>query len=739
MKALSIKYFAGFFYPLLLLVLLGPANNLLAEENEGLCPGDFKRQQTFPTSSNNDQRTHISADSATVSDDNLTVFTGNVVAQQTDRVLKADHVEYNRRSGLVQATGELEFSNNEIRVTGDSAELNLQNGQGTIKNANYFTGSVNGRGSADSIDIKSKTNLELNNASYTTCPPGDEAWVMEADNIQLDKASQQGTADGVVLKVAHVPILYLPYIRFPIGDQRLSGFLYPGISQSDKLGTEISIPYYWNIAPHMDATITPHNMSKRGLMLETQFRYLGEQSSGLVELNYLPDDKRFGDNREKLVWVHNSTPKPGWSSAINFNYVSDTAYLDDFAGTLKTSSVTHLERNGQLDYNSDSFVFSGLVQDYQNISGEEPYQRMPQLQFNTRFTNQDNRLNYDINTEYVRFDHRDESRVVGQRVKFSPYVSFPFQADAGFVIPKLTLHHLNYNLERTAPTQKDNPNVTVPVLSLDTGLFLERTTGFAGTPLLHTLEPRLFYLYAPNEDQTGLPVFDTALTTFGQSLLFSENRFSGNDRIGDANQLTTALTTRFYRQDNGQEVLSATLGQIIYFRDRFVTLPGSQPDTSERSSYIGVLTLTPNERFRLTSDVQWNPETEHTEVTTTHLQYDTGDGRVLNLNYRFRRNEIRTQGMSFAWRTSPRWQFFGGTEYDLENDHRLENFLGVRYDDCCWGIRLVGIERFDELSGDTPRFENAIYLELELKGLSSLGPRKDIDGLLENGILGYTR
>ena len=718
-----------------------PTHAAQSRVDDALCPPSIRPSQLRETpSTSTDNRIHISADSATVDNEAVTTFSGNVQAQQLDRIIKADYVRYDRRTGEFAADGNLVYSTNEITVSGDRARMNLDENTGTVENSKYFTGVVNGRGEAEFVTIKSKNEVELTEATYTTCPPGEEAWQLLADDINLDRSTSQGTASGVVLKVARVPVMYLPYIRFPIGEERLTGFLYPGIGVSQKHGTEISVPFYWNIAPQLDATIIPHNMSKRGLMLENEFRYLTESSKGQIEYNYL-DDKQFGDRREKVAWLHSVVPEPGWSSAINYNYVSDVTYLDDFSSSLGTSSVTHLDRRGQVDYNASNFVFTTLFQDHQNISGEEPYKRLPQLTFNTRFTNQDNRLNYDINTEAVNFDHKDTGKVVGQRVKLNPYISYPIQDDAGFLIPKLALHYLEYNLDQNAPTSNEKPSVSVPIFSLDSGLIFERDTSFADTGLLHTLEPRLFYLYAPYKNQDALPVFDTALTTFGETFLFSENRFSGNDRIGDANQLTTALTTRFYRQDNGQEVFNATIGQIIYFRDREVTLPGQLVETANRSSYIASMSLAPNPRFKLSGDMQWNPETDHTEVSNTRLQYDAGAGRIFNLNQRFRRNELRTQGASFAWRTSPRWQFFGGHQYDLENDHRLENFVGVRYDSCCWGLRLVGIERFDQqLSAlDEPRFENAVYLELELKGLSSVGSRKDIDQLLENGILGYTR
>jgi len=709
-------------------------------EDESLCPPSIHPPQPtrMPTEAG-DERVHVSADSATVDSEAITSFSGNVLAQQGDRVIKAEYVRYNSESGEIEATGDIVYATQDVTVSGDSARLNVKNNTGAVEDSTYYTGVVNGRGEAKRISILNRTQLELEDATYTTCPPGEEAWKMSADEIHLDRETSQGTASGVLLTVAHVPVMYLPYIRFPIGDDRLTGFLYPGIGISNKHGTEISMPFYWNIASNMDATFTPHNMTRRGLMLENEFRYLTEKSKGQIEFNVL-DDKEYGERREKIAWTHNMRPEPGWSSAINYNYVSDVEYLNDFSSGLGASSVTHLERRGQVDYNADSFVFSTLVQNFQNISGTEPYKRLPQVSLNTRFTNEDNRLNYDINSEYVNFDHKDNTKVIGQRAKLNPYISFPIQADAGFLIPKLTLHHLQYSLDQNAPTADETPSLTVPVFSLDTGLFFERDTSIADVALLHTLEPRLFYLYAPYKNQDALPVFDTAPSTFTQTLLFSENRFNGSDRIGDANQLTTALTTRFYRADDGQEVFNATIGQIIYFRDREVTVPGQAIDTETRSSYLANVYIAPNPRVKMLGDLQWNPHTDHTEVSNLRLQYDAGGGRVFNLDQRFRRNDIRTQGASFAWRTGPRWQFFGGHEYDLENDHRLENFLGVRYDDCCWGLRLVGIERFDEaLSGSEPTYENAVYLEIELKGFSSIGSRKDIDQLLEDGILGYTR
>jgi LPS-assembly protein len=484
-------------------------------------------------------------------------------------------------------------------------------------------------------------------------------------------------------------------------------------------------------------------MSKRGLLLENEFRYLTRHSHGIVEVDHIGQDTVYGRSRTKLDWTNQGEPGAGWSSSVDYHYVSDNQYLNDFASSLSTAATTtSLNRSGKLTYNQTSYVFGATLQDHQTLSGTEPYQRLPQLTFNTRLANTDNSWNYDLSSELVNFDHRDPSKVVGQRFKLSPYLAYPIVKDAGYFKPKLTLNYLQYNLDRTGSTQTKQPNVTVPIFSLDSGIYLERDTSIGDTKLLQTLEPRLFYLYAPYRDQSMLPVFDTALTGFSQSLLFSENRFSGNDRIGDANQVTAAITTRFYRQDDGAELFNATVGQIFYFRDREVVLPGQAVDTKTRSNYLGNVSFAPNPYWSLNGDWQYNPETKHTEVGNIYLQNHPGAGRVINLEYRFTRDAVRTEGVSFAWRINPRWQAFGGHQYDLINKHRLQNFFGLRYDSCCWGLRLVWGERFDRLLNNDPnnlRYEHAVYLEFMLKGLSSLGTGKDIDTLLKNGILGYSQ
>ena len=727
-------------------ILIQAQETTIPAEAQDLCPSTIISGPEIKASTGpDDGSTHLSAQEAIIDNENVTIFRGDAIATQGSKQISADMLRYERSTELFTAEGNLVYQNKGIVVSSDRGEFNLQSNQGELEQAKYSTKTSNGRGTADMIVIKNNHEAELNNAIYTTCPEGQVDWQLNAESISLDTESHQGTASNVVLEFMDVPIFYLPYIRFPIGDQRLSGFLFPGFSSSDELGTEISIPYYWNIAENMDATITPRFLSKRGTMLDTEFRYLGKSGYGKMSLIHLPDDKIFKDDRTRLNWEHHSNLSKGWSSNVEYNYVSDKEYADDFSGSLGITSITHLERRGDLIYNADHYSVTSLIQDYQTLSGDEPYKRLPQILFNSRFENNSNALNYNIESEIVNFQHKDKNKIIGQRLYVSPYLSYPVVSDAGFLTPKISVNHIEYNLDHLAQiTDPASPSVTVPVFSMDMGLFFERDSSFNDTAYLHTLEPHLFFVYAPRKDQDTLPVFDTGLTTFSETLLFSENRFSGKDRIGDTNELTASVKTRFYQQDSGIEVFNATVGQIFYFTDRYVTLPGSPVETASRSNYIVSARFQPSSNWRISNDLQWNPETHHNEVINTSLQYDTNDGSVFNAGYRFRREvvggteELRNTIFSFSWKVNQNWKLYGGYQYDINNNHRLENFVGFRYDDCCWGIRLITRDRFDELNSNVPQYEKAIFLEIELKGFSTLGRRKDINSLLDHGILGYT-
>jgi len=672
----------------------------------------------------------IQADTAVSKADQVTHFSGDVLVEQLNKRLASDVADFDHKTEVLNASGNVRYDDGQVQFSGSSARMQLSKDQGHIEDVTYRMLSNHASGQAENLYMDSSKQLRLQQATYTTCDLNDTDWLLSASKINLDNESRQGTAKHVVIKFQHVPFLYLPYLRFPLGDQRMSGLLFPGFGNSDAHGVELSLPFYWNIAANRDATITPTFLKKRGTKVDTEFRYLNAQSKGTIELQYLPDDKEANNlNRQYYHWTHQATPLAGWNASLDFQRVGDLQYFEDFGGGLNDTSLTYLERRGDLTYNQTNWNASILAQDFQILSGAAQHQRLPQIRLQTTLPEQDNQLHYALSSEWTQFDHIDSSQVRGQRFDAMPSVKLPWQNEAMFLIPKLSLKATQYQLEQ-AYNGSDEYSLTQPVFSLDSGIFLERDTRIAGIGLLHTLEPRLYYLHAPFRDQSKLPVFDTAVTTASLSNLFSENRFTGLDRYGDANQLSASLTTRLLRTDTGAELFNASVGQIFYLDDRKVGLGGNILDTSNRSSLFAEIHLKPNSHWQFDTEWQWDPDKQETEVGTNQLQYRLDQDKIARLAYRFRRNELETREAALFWRLNPRWQFFANDKYDLKEEHTLERFAGFQYDSCCWAFRVMTRKYFRGLQNGDKDFEDSIYFELSLKGLSSFGRRKDINSFL---------
>ena len=715
-----------------------PSKQVPKEQDEVLCVFPPVKDKALPDTKA-PKRTHLQADEADMSEKNITLFSGNVLIQREGRRIEADKARYSHQDENFDASGNVRFLTGEMEVEADKAKMNLKKNQGSLQQARYRTLPENANGTAEIITIEGPKRLAMEDATYTTCPPDKVAWELSASEITLDKESRQGSATHVVIDFMGVPFLYLPYLRFPLGDERMSGILFPSYAISDARGTEISVPYYWNIAPELDATITAHNMTRRGLMWENEFRYLNEQSKGQIELDYLEDDKVYGTNRKRLKWHHQAQAGAGWSTVLNYQEVSDTEHLADFGGNINSSSTTHLEQRATLSYNAPSWRFNALAQDFQTLSGDQPYRKLPQLTLASRLAEQDNRLNFNASTEWVRFDHTDESQSTADRTHIQPVVSLPLRSQSAFFIPKVTGYYTQYELSENATQDDKSPSRNLTVSSLDTGLFLERDTLVGDTPLVQTLEPRLFYVYAPYREQDDLPVFDSGQTAFSFDGLFRENRFTGVDRIGDTNHLTVALTTRFLHQQSGAELFSASVGRIYYYDDRRVTLPGSATATENNSDYVARLSMRPATHWSLSSDIQWDDDTESTRYSTTRLSYKRDKDHLLTFGHRYRKDELASRDLGFVWRFNPRWRFMAGQQYDLLNERDIETVYGLNYDSCCWGLRFLAREYYNGQINGQDTYDNAIYLVLELKGLSSFGDDKQSENILRQTIPGYTR
>lgn len=693
-----------------LALLILTSNNLVAAE-QGLCkanPNTVFSKNTFSS----DGKTHLQSDNVQFNEKDISRFDGNVVIQQKDKRIETEHAEYTKQTEEVTANGDVRFISSSMQVKSESAHFNLKTDQAVLKGASYQSTNSRVHGKASKIEIIDKDITKLTDATFTTCDPNSTDWLLNASTLKLDNKEHQGYASNVVIRFKGVPFFYFPYFRFPLGEDRLSGFLFPYIGHSNTDGSEFKLPYYWNIHPQVDATITPWYMSKRGTLLHTEFRYLTENNSGTVNIEYLGNDKIFNEDRKRFKWLHQSNPREGWQTKLEYNYIADNEHLNDFSNDLNGTSTTYLTRTGEISYNIPNWLLNIKAEAHQILSGVEPYKRLPQITLNSRYTVKNNSFNYKLQTEAVRFDHID-NKVIGDRLHLKPSISYPLRSAAGFLEPNLSVQHTSYSLQQTAGAEQLSR--TVPTFSLNSGLFFERDTEIFNSSFLQTLEPQLFYVYVPFKDQTNLPIFDSSEYAFNINQSFTDYRFNGIDRIGDDNRLTTALATRFINQENGKEVFMARIGQIHYFTNRKVQLLSSTAiDTRDRSNIIAEI-KTQASNWSLSSQVEWDQELKQTVSSSSKLSYQYSSLN-LSLAQRFQRNSLETHEAKIKWKLNSRWQFDASHLYDVLNDHVVESLLGVNYESCCWGLKLSSTERF--LTANTT--DRGIFLTFTLKGLGGL-------------------
>lgn len=696
---------------------------------------------------------NITADSANLwREREVGVFTGEVQVQQGDKTLDAAWMRLDRKADRVEASGDVLLQESGLRVAGEEANLELGTQRGRIEPADFRLTKVPARGSAEQGQILDRHHAHFDNIEFTSCRPGQDHWSVKASELDIDTQESTGTAHHARLSFMDVPMFYLPYLSFPIGDKRKSGFLVPSFGSGSKTGLDISLPYYWNIAPDLDATLTPRLMSKRGLMLGGQLRYLTPSQKGELNAEIIPDDAEAStatnNTRGAFSFKQKGKPMEGLSSDINFNYASDNQYLEDFSNSLGVSSIRQLERRGDLLYNAGNWSLLGRAQYFQNLdpklsSGERPYSRLPQILHNWDQEDYIRGLEYHMESEYVYFDHIDENKVQGQRLALRPWISLPLRHSYGSLIPKLQARFGYYDLVNTVPNQDRQPSILLPTFSLDGKLVFERDLDWFGTSALQTLEPRIYYLLTPYENQDEIPVFDTSTMDFMFASLFRDNRFAGRDRIGDANQLTLALTSRTLSDHSGHELLRLGIGQILFFRDRRVQLPGYPVEKTTSSPIATEIAAPLGGYWSTTGTLFWDPHYGgQTESAAMALRYQTPNQQIFNAGYLYNRGEDTTGTNTRVEDTdlSIRWPLFGNTHmvgrwrYSLFYGETMDGFVGFEYDRCCWLLRGLYRHYVTDVSKGA---NDMVMLQLELKGLGPIG--NGIDAMLEKGILGYTR
>ncbi|OUR60153.1 hypothetical protein A9Q73_12460, partial [Bermanella sp. 47_1433_sub80_T6] len=652
------------------------------------------------------------------------------------------------------------------------------------------------RGDAQSLTIDADNSVYLINSSYTFCEPGQNDWDIMASEINLHQAKSYGEAYHARLRIKEVPVLYLPYFRFPLGKDRLTGFLSPqislsakGISNNGNLTLENTVvnlehfatPFYFNIAPNYDDTLTPRYLDGHGLLVENEFRYLNVLGEGEFSFGYIGSDSAHIDNTDGLSpdELDEQRPSERWSKAlyhsgnfgqywqdrIHYEEVSDSDYSDDFSSLGLINRSSHLKQNVEVEYNDGTWKLLTLMEQYQTPDEAitvKPYHRLPQVQLSRLGSYDVNQFNYEIDIEATRFtrDHEDLTGVAkmdGERFHSEVTLSYPLEKSYGFIKPELTVMHTLYSFQNvdTDGGYQDEVDRNIHIASLDSGLFFERNLQWFGDSFIQTLEPRIMLAHIPYVNQSNIPLFDTTQTSFSYGQLFSPNRFTGIDRVGDTQQISLGLTSRFLN-DTGAEVFRASLGQIRYLEDRKVLKDPmdntyTDEELSSSSSVAGEVQWLFSPGWRAKADIQYDPhadaDIEPIEKASAQLNFQSDNDWVFDLNFSHVEETSQKQvGLAFFAPVNDRWAFYGQKKQDIwpysqadrvlkeddeEHFESIEGLLGIEYQNCCWRVQVT----YEEHTRSDNTKDYQYMFQLHLKGLGILGT--DSDKILRDRIFGY--
>ncbi|MET0067495.1 MAG: LPS assembly protein LptD [Candidatus Thiodiazotropha sp.] len=732
--------------PLLLIPMI-----LLADEpsrvDQGLvwnaCQPDASQSVPEPPPAPNpDEPVQMSADHMDYDQlESQTDLVGSVQLWHYDGYAEADRVSYRADTRAAQLFGDLFIQQPGLRIGASQGYLELDSGQGWLLDTEFRLTDRLARGEAQRIDLDDRYRSTYQDASFTTCAPGKNDWRLLASELEIDREEGWGSATHARLHLGGVPVLYLPYFTFPVDDRRKTGFLIPSAGSSNRLGTDIRTPYYLNLAPNYDATLTPRWMSKRGLMMGGELRYLGDwqraEISGEILQNDRVEDPARGSDRRALHFYHVSRPTPGLTTRIETDSVSDNDYLDDFGTNIAMTSTRNLERVGEVRYRQGGWLMLGRVQSFQTVDetlspGKWPYRRIPQLYTRGTSRSRPFGLAFDFIGEYTDFRH--DTLTNGERLILRPSAELPMRRSWGHLVPRLSLNYAGYRLDREEQTA---PDYFVPAFSLDSGLVFERETDWFGTSAYQTLEPRLYYLYADYDDQSAIPDFDTADLDFKFANLFRENRFTGSDRFGDANQLAFGLTTRWLQANNGMERLRASIGQIYYADDREVQLTGSTEDDPS-SAVVAEVSARLGQSWRSSLNLRHNPHREEGKVDKGRftLRYHSTQHDLFNVDYNFDRDTIKDLDISFFKSLGQQVSLFGKWKHSYLYERNMNRIIGFEYGGrCCWKLRSFYQRYVADEDKDEPE-DTRFMVQLELRGLGALGQAADDE--LQEAIYGYT-
>jgi len=690
----------------------------------------------------------LSSDRASFGADGKATLEGNVLVRQGEREIRADELQYDARDTSLSTAGHIDYRDPIVHVSGAGGSYSASAGA-DFKSAEFDLIQRAARGSAEDMRLTPQGVLRLRGVTFTTCPPRDSSWELKANTITLDTRDRIGTGRGARVDFKGVPLVYLPWVSFPLGSERKSGFLFPSIGNTSYGGLQLAVPYYWNIAPNADFTFQPVEYSRAGADLGGDLRFLTYSQRGEIDWNYLPYDGSFHGSRNRVRLTEVAELADDLRLTANAENVSDPFYFENFSLGPEGTSTAFVERRAALTYRGTHWRIDGEAQQFQTIDytlpvSERPYARVPRIAVSADYgLGAAGLVRYGFDSEVVDFQRPAGAiAVTGWRADLRPTVSLDLTGPGYFVRPALAWRATGYQLDHTSPGQPRSPSRKLPVASFDTGLLFERESGSHAKRKL-TLEPRILYLEVPYRNQGQLPVFDTALPDLNPVELFRTNRYVGADRVSDANQVSAGITSRLLDTRDGRQFLAATIGQTYYFVTPRVTLPGEIPATDKRSDFVAQLALTAFRHWSADAAVQWNPRSKSSERAQVNLQYKSANNAVVNLAYRYERSiplldtvesgfeQVEASG---AWPIRRSWNLFAREVYSLRDHEPLERFAGFEYRACCWRVRL-GARRYVSSHVPGAGQDTGVWLQLELAGLASVGSASDAS--LTEVIRGY--
>lgn len=712
------------------------------------CPADSYTSQQYiqPPVFSDDiiDTTDVSAEQVQNIGKSTSIFSGDVVIERHLLRLRADKMTHYKDSQKLELEGNIHADTENMAINASSGWMNLQTNEAEFVDSTYYLPTMGLSGKSPLFNINEGQKTTLIDTQFSTCPSQKLDWHMNTSWLELDQGNATGTAKHTTFWIGKVPVFYFPWIQFPLGDERRSGFMVPSISLSSSSGLKFGTPWYWNIAPNQDALITPTYLSKRGAQLTTEYRYLTRNSQGNLDFEYLNKDREFNDKRYLLHFNNRSKLSKNLNMSLLVNDASDAEYLKDLGSNINVVNTTHLEKNARFNYLNGPWKAGLMAQTYQTIDDSialdnRPYRRLPQITLAGKGELAEMDSSYllgSLNTEWVEFKHESTNKEQGSRFHIYPKLSLPVESNAWYIKPSAGYIFTQYDTTDTSGNDANLDSRGLSVLSLDSGLFFERNT--ADSSFLQTLEPRLFYLNIPYKDQSDLPVFDTSEQDFSFASLFRENRFNGVDRVGDANQLTVALSSRILSKENGHEVFNISIGRIYYFDKQQVSL-NQTSNASDSSDIITEVGGNLN-RWRARATLQWNTETDTSDKRSIQLGYIADKDAVFNIGYRFFRdpvdelNNLEQTDISFAWPFANNYSLLSRWNYSLTEERSNETLIGLQYESCCWALRLL-TQRYIKNDGSDP-YDTAVMLQFVLKGFGSIS-EKQATNTLKHAILGY--